>query len=65
MNYLFLESAKTHDSHLRFKLSDVAIVIVKTAEECEQLAAEFPELADKIRLWSDFPRRSTKRLTQP
>jgi hypothetical protein len=61
MNYLFRESEKTHDSHLRFKPSDVAIVIVKTAGEREQLAVEFPELADKLRIWSDLPNRSTKR----
>ena len=61
MNYLFRESEKTHGSHLRFKPSDVAIVIVKTAEKREQLAAQFPEHADKIRIWSDFPRRQSKR----
>jgi hypothetical protein len=60
MNYLFRESEKTHDSHLMFKSSEVAIVIVKTAEEREQLAAEFPEHADKIRICSDLRRRSPK-----
>lgn len=61
MNYLFRESERTHDSHLRFKPSEVAVLIVKTAEEREQLAAEFPEHADKIGIWSDFPRRLTRR----
>jgi len=48
-------SQGTHDSHLTFDLADVAIVIVKTDEERQQLTAQYPPLAGKIRIWDELP----------
>ena len=54
-NELSEVSQTTHDSHLAFDLADVAIVIVQTDEERRQLAAQYPPLAEKIRIWSELP----------
>jgi hypothetical protein len=47
---------KTHDSHLKFTFSDVAIVIVMTAQERKRLARKHPELSEKMRTWGELPR---------
>jgi hypothetical protein len=56
MTDLNAKSMKTHDSHLKFTFSDVAIVIVMTAQERKRLARKHPELSEKMRTWGELPR---------
>jgi hypothetical protein len=47
-------SLATHDSHLGFTHADVSIIIVVTDAERQELAAMFPQLDGKIRIWDEF-----------
>lgn len=49
----FSESA--HDSHLKFEIEEVSIIILKTDEERLRFSDEFPQLADKVKIWEELP----------
>jgi hypothetical protein len=54
MDMLGRLSLATHDSHLGFTHADVSIIIVVTDAERQELAAMFPQLDGKIRIWDEF-----------
>jgi hypothetical protein len=49
-------SDATHDSHLIFDHAEVSIIIVCTDAERQQLAATYPKLGSKIRIWDELPK---------
>src|SRR6266853_679908 len=51
MNELNKLSGATNDSHLRFDHDEVAVIIVTTDAERRRLAAKYPKLKGKIRIW--------------
>ena len=55
MDELSVISKAAHDSHLKFDLDEVSIIILKSDEERRQFSTEFPSLAERIRIWDELP----------